>query len=330
MNRNTSGGSNFNKWLFIILAIILGGISIYLVIGSNTTNDILSKYNNLSNGGRAGITPKLQFLRIYTMATGDTTLALRAGLSEEEVTELVETGQLNSGTGTNSGGSGIIRPPVSGSWQQQLDALANSGSADAPHYNNQNFKIVNINGTEFIYESQNSQYPLVYGGSETVSGAGCFLFAVSAIISNKSGQIVSVADMMTKNGSMVTFNNNYNYNYPPNSQFNLIGSLYSAKNILSMYGLDNGLEIIASDNSIVAGKDFHESIESAIDNGYYVLYYCHDGYGILSSSSGTGKHWTVIVGYDDSNYYFLCNGGRSNSINKDTVKQLCRHVGVFK
>lgn len=102
MNRNTSGGSNFNKWLFIILAIILGGISIYLVIGSNTTNDILSKYNNLSNGGRAGITPKLQFLRIYTMATGDTTLALRAGLSEEEVTELVETGQLNSGTG-NSG-----------------------------------------------------------------------------------------------------------------------------------------------------------------------------------------------------------------------------------
>lgn len=311
----------FGCALIILCAIVL----LELMISSGDAKEVYETYDSVKVDTTSGTSKKLMFLQEYTRISGDTTLAISRGIDKDTANSWAA-----GHDGESEGGSGIIRPPVSGSWQQQLDTLAASNSTDAPHYNNQNFKIVSINGTEFIYESQNSQYPLTYGGNSTVKDAGCFLFAMSAIVSNKSGQIVSVADMMAKNGSTVTFSDNYAYNYPSNSKFNLNGSLSSARAILAMYSLDNGAEEIVNNGSIVAGKDFHGSIKSAIDNGYCVLYYCHNGQGTLASSSGGGNHWTVIVGYDSSNYYFLCNGNRSNAVNKETVKQLCKHAWVLK
>lgn len=307
------------------LLIIAGVVLLYLVISAGEAKSVLLSYDSLKTENTSGFSRKVSFLETYTRSTGDITLATSLGVDKEQA-EKWKNGVIDDPT---AGDSGIVRPPLSGTWQDQLTALKNSGSSDASHFNNSNFKIVNINGQEFISENQNGQYPNTYDSNNTVSSHGCFLFAMSAILSNKTGQVVTVADMMRKDGASVSYNGMYGYSAPNNNKFNLDGSDDAAGRILSMFNVNNGIVPLVENQGQVC-SDFHTSVKNAIDSGYYVLYYCYGGNGVLSSSGGSGNHWTVIVGYDDNNYKFLCNGDRSNSVSKTTVRSKCQNAYVIK
>ena len=94
MRGEGNGGNrpNLGKPLPILMILLLGMVMIFLVTGSGSAGDVFSQYNTLTNGGKAGITPQLQFLRVYTLTTGDTSLALSAGLSQDEIDNLIENG----------------------------------------------------------------------------------------------------------------------------------------------------------------------------------------------------------------------------------------------
>lgn len=109
MRGEGNGGNrpNLGKPLPILMILLLGMVMIFLVTGSGSIGDVFSQYNTLTNGGKAGITPQLQFLRVYTITTGDTSLALSAGLSQDEIDNLIENGH----TGDDNGG-GTNPPPT--------------------------------------------------------------------------------------------------------------------------------------------------------------------------------------------------------------------------
>lgn len=312
---------NLGKPVPIIILLLLGFIMIYLVSDSGSAEGILSQYGTLTNGGHAGITPQLQFLRIYTMTTGDTTLALRAGLSLDEIEQLVDEGHIGD-DGDNGGTSGketFASGKTVEEWKKALKERAdNEGNVGEYFQVGAGYKIVEFNGSAYLIEVQsNGKWP-VYNGTEngeivTVDSVGCYMFACSTAINTLNNSTVSIADIMKE---MRPDKSNYSYD---SNAHTWTGSMTKVgqgvdsecKGVFTSRGLSYGT---ISDKSLTGAQAKDVMLKEGFDNTVYIIY-GHKS-GVISSGS---KHWVVCIGADDSNLYVLNNGSRGVEVSLDKL-----------
>lgn len=133
------------KIIFVMLCIVL----IYLLIdfGANS-NDIIETYTRIKqDDSKSEFSKSLQFLRTYTIATGDITLALNTGLTPEEAQGIIDDGGDSGGSGSNGGSGG--------------NGGGNDGGYGPP--------VVDHN--HYYYKQTN--YSNVLSGRSTISSSGC-------------------------------------------------------------------------------------------------------------------------------------------------------------
>lgn len=84
--------------MIIPLLIAVSITIVYIVIDYGSSDEIVGVYEGVKPDSTSGFNKALQFLESYTQATGDTSLAIKRGLSEEDA-EIIASG----GTTQNSG-----------------------------------------------------------------------------------------------------------------------------------------------------------------------------------------------------------------------------------
>lgn len=89
---------------FIIAATFIV-ICIYLMIGSGSSMSILKSYDAVKPDSTSGFSKTLQFMIGYTRTTGDTSLALKIGIPEEDVETIVNPGSAGGQGSTDNQGS---------------------------------------------------------------------------------------------------------------------------------------------------------------------------------------------------------------------------------
>lgn len=306
VERDSGKKPNFGKPICIGIIVFLGAIVIYLVIGPGNRDIILSQYTTLTNGGKAGITPQLQFLRVYTMTTGDTTLAMSAGLSQDEIENLINTGTTDEPTaGDGSGGSGAINSPWDANTIEEAIAIYKASVTAC------NMEAKTSNGIVYPVEGQVDYWVLHGGGGNGCHGLGkgCMWFASAVAASMATGNIVGIESLLEARGYSVSMQGGGAYIEPGISYvgFNS-GGAYEDGNKCTPAGLLSGFCTVGNDDS---SKTYDQSfIESG---GVYLVHAANDNNKLYSK---TGEHWFVVAGKVNGDYIIL-NG--SGSIGKDGI-----------
>lgn len=111
--------NKFFKIMIIPLLIAISIAIVYITIDYGSSDEIVGVYEGIKPDSTSGFNKALQFLESYTQATGDTSLAIKRGLSEEDAEEIASGGTIQNGgdptTGTN------YDPAVSASVQEIIN-----------------------------------------------------------------------------------------------------------------------------------------------------------------------------------------------------------------
>ena len=111
--------NKFFKIMIIPLLIAISITIVYLTIDYGSSDEMASIYEGIKPDSSSGFNKALQFLESYTQTTGDTSLAIKRGLSEEDANDIVNGGTTQNGgdptTGTN------YNPNVSASVQEIIN-----------------------------------------------------------------------------------------------------------------------------------------------------------------------------------------------------------------
>lgn len=112
--------NKFFKIMIIPLLIAVSITIVYIVIDYGSSDKIVGVYEGVKPDSTSGFNKALQFLESYTQATGDTSLAIKRGLSEEDA-EIIASGGTtqNSGDPTTNGAN--YNPTVSASVQEIIN-----------------------------------------------------------------------------------------------------------------------------------------------------------------------------------------------------------------
>ena len=294
-------------WKIFSTAIVLVFIvtSVYLMVGSASSKSILKSYNAVKPDSSSGFSKTLLFLQSYTQATGDTSLAIKKGMSEEDAKEIANGGTVvDPGDGSTSGGATTAAGRTKADIEAALAARA-SGEGDAGEYysTSSGWTITEINGNAYLVEVQGAKWKSVRNSStDTVASVGCWMYACSTAINALNMSTVSIADILQEFRSSKT-----NITYDKNSHAwtgsaTWIGHGTDAqdKPIFAKYGLNyNTLK----NKQNMTGEQARQIMSSeGFDNCVYIIY-GHKS-GILSSGD---KHWLVCVGTTDNSIYLLNN-----------------------
>lgn len=112
--------NKFFKIMIIPLLIAVSITIVYIVIDYGSSDEIVGVYEGVKPDSTSGFNKALQFLESYTQVTGDTSLAIKRGLSEEDA-EIIASGGTtqNSGDPTTNGAN--YNPTVSASVQEIIN-----------------------------------------------------------------------------------------------------------------------------------------------------------------------------------------------------------------
>lgn len=112
--------NKFFKIMIIPLLIAVSITIVYIVIDYGSSDEIVGVYEGVKPDSTSGFNKALQFLESYTQATGDTSLAIKRGLSEEDAEIIVSGGTTQNGGDPATNGAGYD-PTVSASVQEIIN-----------------------------------------------------------------------------------------------------------------------------------------------------------------------------------------------------------------
>lgn len=208
-----------------------------------------------------------------------------------------------------------------GEFKEQLQALIDyyGDSQWAKYYSSGLIKIRKTSDGKLVfYEEQAAKwngkligYGTAVAGSDptnTVARRGCFLYALAAAMTAKTGKIYTVQETIEECGGTLKWNSDGTLRMSglgtvggsvdklnANAQNTGLSGSYSAKSNISLSKIDEGLK---------EGKVYCVWSTSASDPK-----------GTLHSPNGAGMHWTAIIGRTSSgNYIVACNGDRGMEI----------------
>lgn len=112
--------NKFFKIMIIPLLIAVSITIVYIVIDYGSSDEIVGVYEGVKPDSTSGFNKALQFLESYTQATGDISLAIKRGLSEEDAEIIASGGTIqNSGDPATNGAN--YNPTVSASVQEIIN-----------------------------------------------------------------------------------------------------------------------------------------------------------------------------------------------------------------
>lgn len=112
--------NKFFKIMIIPLLIAVSITIVYIVIDYGSFDEIVGVYEGVKPDSTSGFNKALQFLESYTQATGDTSLAIKRGLSEEDAEIIASGGTTQNGGDPSTNGAGY-NPTVSASVQEIIN-----------------------------------------------------------------------------------------------------------------------------------------------------------------------------------------------------------------
>lgn len=207
-----------------------------------------------------------------------------------------------------------------GSWQAQLAAM----DARYPGYSKNFTQLATGTGITYLQEGQTKTYwgKCIAGSGSTMSSAGCFYFAASGLITNKTGVVYTVADILTNGNDSCK---DIRLNYDARNGFSVSGGTLSkvgGSSVLLQQTIDRSplnarVKVIADSN--------RTGLAGAVDEGrlkqgtWYFLHTKGGSDGILSNGE---EHWLLLVGADAGNYYFANNANRNTKVPRSTVDRI--------
>lgn len=93
---------------------------VYIVIDYGSSDEIVGIYEGVKPDSTSGFNKALQFLESYTQVTGDTSLAIKRGLSEEDA-EIIASGGTTQNSGDPATNGANYNPTVSASVQEIIN-----------------------------------------------------------------------------------------------------------------------------------------------------------------------------------------------------------------
>jgi hypothetical protein len=115
--------------LFRFLVTLIGFVvAIYLLIGTSSNDSILETYDSIKPDSTSGLSKNLIFVQSYTGLTGDTSLALSIGMSEDDADEMAS-GSYNLASSIGSTGSATISADVPTDLNELLAAVQTAQAA---------------------------------------------------------------------------------------------------------------------------------------------------------------------------------------------------------
>lgn len=111
--------NKFFRIMIIPLLIVVSITIVYLTIDYGSSDEIVGVYEEIKPDSSSGFNKALQFLESYTQATGDTSLAIKRGLSEEDAEEIASGGTTQNGGDPTTGIN--YDPAVSASVQEIIN-----------------------------------------------------------------------------------------------------------------------------------------------------------------------------------------------------------------
>lgn len=112
--------NKFFKIMIIPLLIAVSITIVYIVIDYGSSDEIVGIYEGVKPDSTSGFNKALQFLESYTQATGDTSLAIKRGLSEEDA-EIIASGGTTQNSGDPATNGANYNPTVSASVQEIIN-----------------------------------------------------------------------------------------------------------------------------------------------------------------------------------------------------------------
>lgn len=112
--------NKFFKIMIIPLLIAASITIVYIVIDYGSSDEIVGVYEGVKPDSTSGFNKALQFLESYTQATGDTSLAIKRGLSEEDA-EIIASGGTTQNSGDPATNGANYNPTVSASVQEIIN-----------------------------------------------------------------------------------------------------------------------------------------------------------------------------------------------------------------
>lgn len=112
--------NKFFKIMIIQLLIAVSITIVYIVIDYGSSDEIVGIYEGVKPDSTSGFNKALQFLESYTQVTGDTSLAIKRGLSEEDA-EIIASGGTTQNGGDPATNGANYNPTVSASVQEIIN-----------------------------------------------------------------------------------------------------------------------------------------------------------------------------------------------------------------
>lgn len=106
--------------MIIPLLIAVSITIVYIVIDYGSSDEIVGIYEGVKPDSTSGFNKALQFLESYTQVTGDTSLAIKRGLSEEDA-EIIASGGTTQNGGNPATNGANYNPTVSASVQEIIN-----------------------------------------------------------------------------------------------------------------------------------------------------------------------------------------------------------------
>lgn len=309
-------GNKLWKIFSTVIVLVFVVTSVYLMIGSASSKSILKSYNTVKPDSSSGFSKTLLFLQSYTQATGDTSLAIKKGMSEEDAEEIAKGGTANdAGDGNNN--TGVDHSNFGAlSLSDQISELQKSdGGFNYTYYKNY-LKTYTYDSHEFVWESQSASGP--WGSftpkSKSLGKAGCFFYASAALVGAEKGKVYTVENLLTDLGATVS--------YDASGVFVVNNS--PIKDLSGSVGLLN--KILSSSECGKTAKDVSSIDSSKLVNGTMYIIHAKGSVGSstkLYSTGGAGEHWTAVVGITkDGKYLVLGNGSRGVEIDSSNFNKL--------
>lgn len=309
-------GNKLWKIFSTVIVLIFTVTSVYLMIGSASSKSILIAYNAVKPDSASGFSKTLLFLQSYTQITGDTSLAIKKGMSEEDAEEIAK------GETANNAGDGNTNASVDHSnfgtlsLSDQISELQKPDGGLNYTYYKKYLKTYTYDNHEFVYESQVSTGP--WGSfvpkSKSMGKAGCFFYASAALVGAEKGKVYTVENLLTDLGATVSYDTSGVFVVNNSPIKDLSGSVDLLNKILSSSGCGKTAKDVSSIN------------ESKLANGTMYIIHAKGSVGSsteLYSTGGAGEHWTAVVGITkDGKYIVLCNGDRGAEIDSSNFSKL--------
>ena len=267
-----------NKFFNIMVIPLLIAVSItivYVVIDYGSSDEIVVAYEGIKPDSTSGFNKALQFLESYTQATGDTSLAIKRGLSEEDAEIIASGGTVQNGGNLATNGinqdnnPSLIQPISNNDYRPGAQAVA--------------MTYKNSSGVFDYSQSAGSNGKWSYNGKEHNSShrdCSCFCSAMCYIYGYESAYV---------HRTSVGFSSAYT-GYPANN-FKVSdlrpGDILWRSGHVAMVVYNDGTTCYVAD----CGKT--SRIEDTANKGYTYTYSCADTLSVAQSKVSS-KGWGSV------------------------------------